>query len=480
VALDYKDLSLAKPFDGQTVTAADGNITVDPAKAVISATGKLNGIPAEVNLVEPLRQDGLSRSRKVSLIIDDKTREAFMPGLSTLLSGTIKVAVDRNDDGSQAVSADLTNARLTIPWAGWSKGAGVPADVSFIMTGDGTAKTLSHFDLSGKSFGIEGRVLLDGDDLASATFDKVRLNRGDDVSVTVKRSSKNYAVTIRGDALDARSLIKQFTSDSDTAEKAAGSGSVSVDADVKSLTGFHDEQLSDLKLDYAVGGSRAGGLQASATARSGAAITIADTSAGGKRSLSMKSSDAGAVLRFLDVYEHMQGGAMTLALSSQGNGPLHGSLDARNFMVVDEPKLASIVSTTPAGDSRSLNQAVKGKIDTSRVPFDRAFAEIEKGDGYLNLANGIVRGPSIGTTFQGTLYDRNNDMDVTGTFMPIYGLNRIFGQLPIVGALLGNGRDGGLIGVTYRLRGSTDNPVLTVNPLSVIAPGIFRSIFEFR
>jgi hypothetical protein len=296
----------------------------------------------------------------------------------------------------------------------------------------------------------------------------------------VKRSSKNYAVTIRGDALDARSLIKQFTSDSDTAEKAAGSGSVSVDADVKSLTGFHDEQLSDLKLDYAVGGSRAGGLQASATARSGAAITIADTSAGGKRSLSMKSSDAGAVLRFLDVYEHMQGGAMTLALSSQGNGPLHGSLDARNFMVVDEPKLASIVSTTPAGDSRSLNQAVKGKIDTSRVPFDRAFAEIEKGDGYLNLANGIVRGPSIGTTFQGTLYDRNNDMDVTGTFMPIYGLNRIFGQLPIVGALLGNGRDGGLIGVTYRLRGSTDNPVLTVNPLSVIAPGIFRSIFEFR
>lgn len=480
VALDYKDLSLAKPFDGQTVTAADGNITVDPAKAVISATGKLNGIPAEINLVEPLRQDGLSRSRKVSLIIDDKTREAFMPGLSTLLSGTIKVAVDRNDDGSQAVSADLTNARLTIPWAGWSKGVGVPADVSFIMTGDGTAKTLSHFDLSGKSFGIEGRVQLDGDDLASATFDKVRLNRGDDVSVTVKRSSRNYAVTIRGDALDARSLIKQFTSDSDTAAKAAGSGSVSVDADVKSLTGFHDEQLSDLKLDYAVGGSRTGGLKASATARSGAAITIADTSAGGKRSLSMKSSDAGAVLRFLDVYEHMQGGAMTLALSSQGNGPLQGSLDARNFMVVDEPKLASIVSTTPVGDSRSLDQAVKGKIDTSRVPFDRAFAEIEKGDGYLNLAKGIVRGPSIGTTFQGTLYDRNNNMDVTGTFMPIYGLNRIFGQLPIVGALLGNGRDGGLIGVTYRLRGSTDNPVLTVNPLSVIAPGIFRSIFEFR
>jgi hypothetical protein len=194
----------------------------------------------------------------------------------------------------------------------------------------------------------------------------------------------------------------------------------------------------------------------------------------------MKSTDAGAILRFLDVYEHMQGGEMTLALSGDGGEPLRGSIDARDFLVVNEPKLASIVSTKPTGSSRSLNQAVKGDIDTSRVSFERAYAQIEKGDGYLNLANGVLRGPSIGTTFQGTLYDRNRNMDVTGTFMPIYGLNRIFGELPIVGALLGNGRDRGLIGVTYRLRGKVGKPDLSINPLSVIAPGIFRSIFEFH
>ena len=67
-------------------------------------------------------------------------------------------------------------------------------------------------------------------------------------------------------------------------------------------------------------------------------------------------------------------------------------------------------------------------------------------------------------------------MDMTGTFMPAYGLNRIFGELPLVGALLGNGRDRGLIGVTYRARRATpDKPALQINPLSVIAPGIFRS-----
>jgi hypothetical protein len=34
--------------------------------------------------------------------------------------------------------------------------------------------------------------------------------------------------------------------------------------------------------------------------------------------------------------------------------------------------------------------------------------------------------------------------------------------------------------VTYRLKGNAKKPDLNINPLSVIAPGIFRSIFEYR
>ena len=46
----------------------------------------------------------------------------------------------------------------------------------------------------------------------------------------------------------------------------------------------------------------------------------------------------------------------------------------------------------------------------------------------LELKNGVLRGPLIGSTFQGTLYDKAGNMDMTGTFMPAYGLNRIFGE----------------------------------------------------
>ncbi|MEO5757087.1 MAG: DUF3971 domain-containing protein, partial [Mesorhizobium sp.] len=302
VSLDYEGLSLAKQFEGQSVTDADGSITVDPEKAVISAKAKLNGIPAELDLVEPLEDGGPVRSRKVALVLDDKIRAAAMPGLSPLLSGTVKVAIDKSGSGNQNVSADLTSAKLDIPWAGWSKGAGVPATVTFVMTKSGDTTTLSDFNLDGKTFSIDGGIVLVNGALSSARFSKVTLNRGDDVAVSVKRSGKGYAVNISGNALDARSLIKQFTSDVDTATKTTGSDAISVSADVDQLTGFHDEQLSNLKLDYSAAGSRVNGLKVSATASSGAAITISNTTGGGQRALNMQSADAGAILRFLNIY----------------------------------------------------------------------------------------------------------------------------------------------------------------------------------
>ncbi len=71
-------------------------------------------------------------------------------------------------------------------------------------------------------------------------------------------------------------------------------------------------------------------------------------------------------------------------------------------------------------------------------------------------------------------------LDMTGTFVPVFALNNLFAKIPILGFALGGGSDEGLIGVTYRLTGSLAEPVLTVNPASAMAPGIFRKIFEYR
>ncbi|MGH6853764.1 MAG: hypothetical protein ACREDJ_11350, partial [Methylocella sp.] len=50
-------------------------------------------------------------------------------------------------------------------------------------------------------------------------------------------------------------------------------------------------------------------------------------------------------------------------------------------------------------------------------------------------------------------------------------------KLPVVGLILGGGSNEGLIGVNYRITGLASAPTLNINPLSAIAPGIFRQIF---
>lgn len=479
VALDYTDLSLAKPVDGQMVSEAEGSITVEKTKAVIAAKARLGGVPASIDAIEPLGGSEIERKRLIGLTLDEKMRETLVPGLSDMVKGPVRVVLDSRE-GGRLVEADLTDAQLIVPWAGWTKGPGIAGSVSFVLENADGKSTLSDFNLSGATFGVVGSVALSDGSLSEAQFSKARLNRNDDVSVSVKQSGKGYAVAIKGKSLDARSVVRQFTADSDTATKAAESGSVSVDVDVDSVTGFNDERLGGLKLQYRGSGSRVDRLEVTATTGSGAPVQLRNGAEGGGRAMRMTSTDAGALLRFLDIYKHMEGGVIELALQGAADGPMTGQVDARNFVLVNEPRLSSIVSTTPPGGDRSLNQAVKRDIDTSRVNFERCYSQIEKGAGYLRLSNGVLRGPLVGASFQGMLYDPKGNMDMTGTFMPAYGLNRIFGEIPIIGVLLGNGRDRGLIGVTFKLEGDADSPAVQINPLSVIAPGIFRSIFEFR
>ncbi|HEY6633353.1 MAG TPA: hypothetical protein VIZ90_18025 [Rhizobiaceae bacterium] len=481
VALDYKGLSLGKPIDSQVVSEAEGTIAVEKTQAVIAAKARLNGVPAEIDAVEPLAASAVERKRLITLALDAKTRETVVPGLKGLVDGPVKVRIDAKGAGRRTVEADLTGAQLNIPWAGWSKGPGVAGNVSFVLENVDGKSTLSDFNLSGASFGIVGSVALSDGGLSQADFSRVRLNRNDDVAVTVKQTGKGYAVDVKGDTLDARSLVRQFTAGAGTATKGAEkSGSVSVNVDVKTVAGFHDEKLSNVKIEYRGSGNRIDRLKVDALTGSGARVELRNGVEGGGRAMRLKSADAGAILRFLDIYEHMEGGEIDLSLKGGVEGPMTGQVDARNFFLVNEPRLSSIVSTTPPGGDRSLNQAVKRDIDTSRVQFERLYSQVDKGPGYLSTANGVLRGPLVGASFQGMLYDPKGNMAMTGTFMPAYGLNRIFGEIPIIGVLLGNGRDRGLIGVTFKLEGDADSPGVQINPLSVIAPGIFRSIFEYR
>ncbi|MBS9720612.1 hypothetical protein JYU29_07930 [Tianweitania sp. BSSL-BM11] len=477
VDLAFDKLNLAKPFSGQTVTDAAGTASIDQRRAEIAANANLNGIPARLNLTEPVGSAAdVTRKRSIQLTLDEATRQKHFPALDPLISGPMLLDVDAAQGDQQEVSADLTGTEVRVPWVGWQKGAGVPAKLRFRLSARDGVTDLTNFQLSGDSFDVAGDLRLNSGGLASAKLGTVKLNRGDDASIDLERKGKTYTVRVRGKQFDARSLVKHYLAES--AASASGTGEampVALDVTVDQANGFFNEVINNLKVTYDSG---AGALRLSGVMGSGGAVAVQTDNAGGSNALRVQSTDAGGVLRFADVYEHMYGGRIELELAGRTGAAMVGAVDARDFRIVNEPKLRSLVASPPP-EGKSLNDTLNREIDTSSVAFERGFTRIQKGPGSLVLREGVVRGPVIGASFQGTFYDPQGNMDMTGTFLPAYGVNRIFGEIPIIGQILGNGRDGALIGITFRLVGNAKKPDLQINPISVIAPGIFRSIFEF-
>lgn len=480
VELDYQDLSIAAPIDGHLVSQAEGTLVVTPDKALIKADTRLDGARASVDLVEPIGASDVRRKRRVVVELDDKHRTEILPGLDTILSGPVSVELNADLEEDQTISADLTGAVLKLPWIGWQKGKGIPAKASFVLNREEEKWTLSDFQLRGDSFSADGTMRIEGGQLAKAALRNIGLNRDDDFDVTIEGGKQGYSVRISGTQFDMRSLVKLYSGDFKKAAKLVVATPISVIADVKKARGHNGEFLNDLGFEYRGTGTEIEKLKIAAVTDSGSRFFFLLDERDANRSLKMDSADAGSVLRFLDLYARMQGGTIDVNMKANGDDPLRGTVDASDFWLVDEPRLSSIVSTKPQAGDRDLNSTVRGGLDVAKVYFDRGFTNIEIGTGYARLDRGILRGPTIGTSFRGMLYDQNGDISIAGTFMPAYGLNSIFSGIPLVGQILGNGREGGLLGITFKLAGKVNSPNISVNPISMIAPGVFRSVFEFR
>ncbi|MGL4198867.1 MAG: DUF3971 domain-containing protein [Allorhizobium sp.] len=481
--VDLTNVAISKPFDGRSISDVNGTLKVDRDKAEIEADARVDDVPMEVKLTEPVRrgEGEVARERVVTATLDNAAREKLVPGLGDIVNGPLKLELRRVDENKQAVSVDLRSATRTIPWVGWSKGQGIAATAKFELSKNGDQSLIEKFQLDGDGFGATGDISADSKGLVAANLSRVRLSPEDDVALTVRLNKGVYSVVANGRAFDARSLISTIQNPSTSGETGKSSRtSLRLEGRFERILGFGGEQFSGVSLIYSSSKGRVSGVDFSGVTGSGQALVAKLRQPEGLRELSVTTSDAGSVLRFLDTYKRLGGGLANLRLTETRDGAWSGNLDLRNFQVENEERLQTIVSAPADADGRSLNSAVRSNIDVSSARFQRAFARLAVVDGTLSVENGIVRGEQVGATFQGIVRDKAGLIDLTGTFMPAYGLNRLFGELPVIGAILGNGRDRGLLGITFKLTGATLRPNLVINPLSIIAPGVFRQIFEFR
>jgi hypothetical protein len=483
--IDLANVDLVPEIANRKIANLTGKLDIDPQSARLDGKALIDTVPAEVTIVEPLDpKSSIKRERTIKASLSNDQREKLIPGLSDIVDGTVGVELARLDETRQGVTLDLSRASLSVPWIGWTKGGGIRAKAQFEVSGEGAQRTdIRNFVLDGDGFGVRGNFAISDGGLSSADLSSVQLSPADDFSVALKRSKGIYDITVGGSAADLRPIITKLRASSGGGSLGSGGGKDSKDsggatlrAKLDKAVGFNDESLSNVSMLFSIRDGKISTADLSAVTGSGQAV-VSEMARG--NTISFTSGDAGAIVRFANLYSNLRGGLLNLRLKAQGSDWL-GSVDIRSFALANEARLQSLVSTPVGRDGESLNAAVKKNIDVSSAKFQRAYAALAYQNGSLSIANGVVRGEQIGATFQGMLRDSAGNMEMTGTFMPAYGLNRLFGELPLIGAILGNGNDRGLLGITFKLQGPFEKPKLAINPLSLIAPGVFRQIFEFQ
>jgi hypothetical protein len=106
-----------------------------------------------------------------------------------------------------------------------------------------------------------------------------------------------------------------------------------------------------------------------------------------------------------------------------------------------------------------------------RAPFSVGY-------GQFVLEEAYVKGPLLGANLRGKVDFKTKRVNFGGTYIPLQGLNGALGGIPVLGQIISGAQGEGIFGMTFAVQGPTSNPQVIVNPLSLVAPGIFREMFQ--
>jgi Protein of unknown function len=474
ITLDATNFSAEHMIMGQRVEAAALKVSANNQGFALKGDVKIGGAPANLEY-RKLRGDDTADVH-IQGMLDETMRTNLGLDPGNTISGSVpidvsgKVGTTSDRDGRFAVAADLTPAQIDGFMPGWVKQAGKPARATFTLTTKPQSTRIDDLLIEGAGGGVKGTIDLDSQgSLQSASFPSYGFSDGDRASLKIERMPEGaLRAVMRGDAYDGRGLVQTLTGGATPGQPSARQPDIDLDMKLGAVLGFNGEALRSVEMKMS---RRAGEVRSLAlTAKIGHSGMLTGElrgRSGTRQVVYLESSDAGALFRFTDVYSRMTGGQMTTAMEApSATNPVQlGTVSVRNFAVHDEAQLEHAVSNG-------------APLPRNQMDFFSMNVDFTKSSGQMALHGGVVRGPVLGGTIDGLLDYSRDEVHLRGTLIPLYGANNLLGQLPVVGLFLGGEKEG-LVGVTYEVVGRPGAPILHVNPLSALAPGLLRKVFEY-
>ncbi|MCX8505816.1 MAG: AsmA-like C-terminal domain-containing protein, partial [Alphaproteobacteria bacterium] len=190
------------------------------------------------------------------------------------------------------------------------------------------------------------------------------------------------------------------------------------------------------------------------------------------RELTFTSNNAGLILSSLGISETLMGGAIDVKArleNDQWEGNYH--INMKNYRLVKAPVMARILAVVSI---TSIPDLMAGE----GIVFQDLNVELRRVEKGWEIKSLLARGSSLGLALKGLILGREHELNLDGTVVPLYGISKIVGAIPVVGQILTGGAAGGIFAWSFYIHGKPEQPEVGVNPLSALTPGFLRSLIE--
>ncbi|MCW0235726.1 MAG: AsmA-like C-terminal domain-containing protein [Ferrovibrio sp.] len=471
---DLTDLTMGGLLGRYALSEGQMKLKVDTKGLEASGRAALNGVPLQIGWREEFSAKAPVTARyTLKGRIDEAQRKALGYPLAPWIDGPAEanMEIEERRGGETAIGGefDLRDATIAVADAHLLKPAGMAATGrTQIRTKTGQPVQFDLIEIASEALSGRARAVLNADNSWTADIAALKAGRSDAQGRISFAANGDAQVALTGHRYDLRPFVATIFED----DTPPGTKKPRLALDLR----FDEAQLDDVvelrnmalsvrreptrleKVSLTGGFSTTGGLT----------LEIAPGLNG--RDLKLLSDNAGAVLHFLGVTD-MQGGTMTVNArydDTQASQPLAGRMVLKTVRAVRAPFLARLLGI---GSFTGLAALLSGEgimFENGEVPFSQK-------DGVLTLQPSRLSGPQLGITFEGHINQKADTVSVSGTAVPAFVLNTMLGKIPLIGNLLVGD---GIIGVNFAVSGAKDDPQFTVNPLSAIAPGFLRRIFQ--
>ena len=152
------------------------------------------------------------------------------------------------------------------------------------------------------------------------------------------------------------------------------------------------------------------------------------------------------------------------------NGDAKGEVVIEDFIIKDTSLASKILMMASISGIASMR--------ATGIEFNKASFPFSYHSGTVDITDGLIFNLSLGLTVKGAINIDDKTVNVNGTVFPIYWANSLLGRIPLLGSLFAGEKNGGIFGINYSVKGRYPDVEFNTNPLSLLMPGIIRSLFN--